>query len=54
VAGEQSVFHLHLHVVPRHDGDGLDLASWWRRRMQNPERASLDAVAKRLGGGSRP
>jgi len=48
VAGEQSVFHLHLHVVPRHDGDGLDLTSWWRPRMQEPGRAVLDSVARRL------
>lgn len=26
-AGEQSVFHLHLHVVPRIAGDALDLTS---------------------------
>ncbi len=24
-AATQSVFHLHIHVVPRHDGDGLAL-----------------------------
>jgi histidine triad (HIT) family protein len=48
LAGEQSVFHLHLHVVPRHEGDGLDLTSWWQLRMQTPERAALDSVALRL------
>jgi histidine triad (HIT) family protein len=25
VAATQSVFHLHLHIVPRHEGDGLNL-----------------------------
>lgn len=24
-AATQTVFHLHIHVVPRHDGDGLHL-----------------------------
>lgn len=25
VPATQSVFHLHIHIVPRHDGDGLHL-----------------------------
>lgn len=25
VPATQSVFHLHIHIVPRHDGDGLQL-----------------------------
>jgi histidine triad (HIT) family protein len=53
-AGEQSVFHLHLHVVPRHDGDGLDLTSWWQRRMLKPEREDLDQIAKLLSVGPLP
>jgi len=48
VAGEQSVFHLHLHVVPRHDGDGLGLTEWWQERFKHPERAILDSIAKQL------
>jgi histidine triad (HIT) family protein len=49
-AGEQSVFHLHLHVVPRREGDGLDLTSWWQSRMESPkpERDVLDSIAERL------
>jgi histidine triad (HIT) family protein len=47
-AGEQSVSHLHLHVVPRHEADGLDLTSWWQKRMQQPDRAALDSIADRL------
>jgi histidine triad (HIT) family protein len=47
-AGEQSVFHMHLHVVPRHDGDGIGLAAWWGTKMHRAERAALDATAARL------
>ncbi len=28
---QQSVFHLHFHVVPRYENDGLDL--WFRNRL---------------------
>ena len=47
-AGEQSVFHLHLHVVPRAPSDGLDLTSWWVRRVLKPSRAELDRVAAKI------
>lgn len=47
-AGEQSVFHLHLHVVPRHEGDGLALTEWWQQRIEKPARDALDTIAERL------
>lgn len=50
LAGEQSVFHLHLHVVPRHEGDGIDLTSWWEQRLQKPARAALEATAAWMSG----
>jgi histidine triad (HIT) family protein len=49
-AGEQSVLHLHLHVVPRMETDGLDLTSWWAARMKTPPRPALDSIAARLRG----
>ena len=48
VAAEQSVFHLHLHVIPRRGDDNLDHASWWAARMRKPPRDELDAIAARL------
>ncbi|MFM8755711.1 MAG: HIT family protein [Limnohabitans sp.] len=42
--GEQTVFHFHLHVVPRHAGDGIALA--WPRK--DPERQVLEGYAQRL------
>lgn len=43
-AGFQTVPHIHLHVLPRHTGDGVDLA--WPKR--NPDGAALEALAARL------
>lgn len=30
VAAMQTVFHMHMHVVPRYDGDGLMPSGGWR------------------------
>ena len=43
-AGDQTVFHFHLHVVPRHPDDGVALA--WPRK--NPPREMLEGYADRL------
>lgn len=42
--GDQTVFHCHLHVVPRHRDDGITL-SWPRK---DPPAATLHAYAQRL------
>lgn len=42
--GEQTVFHFHMHVVPRHAGDGIALT--WPRK--SPPREILQAHADRL------
>lgn len=43
-AGWQTVPHLHLHVLPRHDADGVELT--WPRKEPGIER--LRALAARL------
>ena len=44
--GDQTVFHFHLHVVPRHGNDGIAL-SWPRK---NPPREVLEEYAGKLRG----
>jgi diadenosine tetraphosphate (Ap4A) HIT family hydrolase len=44
VAAGQEVWHVHLHVLPRHRGDGMGFTADW----QTPERAELDAAAARV------
>lgn len=43
-AGWQTVPHLHLHVLPRHADDGVDLV--WPRK--NPPLEELQALARRI------
>jgi histidine triad (HIT) family protein len=43
-AGWQTVPHLHLHVLPRHQGDGVELT--WPRK--NPAMAELRALAAKI------
>ena len=45
-AAGQTVFHYHVHLIPRYDGISLDLHG--RRRA---DRAELDRVAERIRGG---
>lgn len=42
--GEQTVFHFHMHVVPRHAGDGIALT--WPRK--DPARPLLENYAQQL------
>jgi histidine triad (HIT) family protein len=43
-AAEQTVFHFHIHVLPRRVGDGMKLV--WP--VKNPPREELEASAARI------
>ena len=43
-AAGQTVFHYHVHLVPRHEGDGMALA--WP--VKNPPREKLEDYAARI------
>lgn len=45
-AASQTVFHAHLHVIPRHDGDKLSFAKGFLTRRAG----DLDAIAELLRG----
>ena len=40
----QTVFHFHLHVLPRHEGDGMQLV--WP--VKNPPREQLEACCAQI------
>ena len=46
-AAGQEVFHVHLHVFPRWEGDGFGLR-FGAKYLNMPTRAELDEVARRL------
>jgi histidine triad (HIT) family protein len=43
-AAGQTVFHYHVHLLPRHAGDGMELA--WP--LKNPPRERLEEYAARI------
>ena len=43
-AAGQTVLHLHIHLVPRHDGDGMAL-TW---PVKNPPREKLEEAAAKI------
>jgi histidine triad (HIT) family protein len=43
-AAGQTVFHYHVHLLPRHAGDGMQL-TW---PVKNPPREKLEAYAARI------
>jgi histidine triad (HIT) family protein len=43
-AAGQTVFHYHLHLLPRHAGDGMEL-TW---PVKNPPREKLEAYAAQI------
>ncbi len=45
---EQSVFHLHVHIIPRSPDDDLRWNDWWKTKAFTPPTAELNALAKKI------
>jgi histidine triad (HIT) family protein len=43
---EQSVFHLHVHVIPRQSYDDLRWNDWWQTKVHFPGNVELDGLAR--------
>ena len=44
---EQSVFHLHMHVIPRTADDGLQMSAWWETKVGHPSKEEMVRMAER-------
>jgi histidine triad (HIT) family protein len=44
----QTIFHFHVHVLPRHTGDDMEFQRWWFSRSHRASREELDALASKL------
>jgi len=42
----QSVFHFHLHIIPRYAGDNLNERAWWKPKLELQSR--FGETARRL------
>ena len=47
---EQSVFHFHLHIVPRYKNDGLEMNKWWQSKTQKADFEQLKIWQKEILG----
>jgi histidine triad (HIT) family protein len=45
---EQTVFHLHVHVIPRRVGDDLHWSEWWATKVFKPSRTELVDLAQKI------
>ena len=43
----QTIFHVHFHIIPRRDGDGIEIESWGRKDISEEEFLSLFNNLKR-------
>lgn len=48
VAAEQSVFHFHIHIVPRYDDDGLQMNQWWQTKTKPVSLEELKKLAEEI------
>ena len=47
-AAEQSVFHFHLHIVPRYENDGLNMNNWWQTKTKKANIEELKKLAEEI------
>jgi len=51
---EQSVFHLHIHVIPRLPNDDLRWNDWWQTKVRPADEPTIVALAAALRGSTQP
>ena len=46
----QTIYHFHLHILPRHEGDDPEFQRWWFSRSHKASRDELNALVLRILG----
>ncbi len=44
----QTIYHFHVHILPRKAGDDTEFQRWWFSRTHKASRQELELLAKRL------
>jgi histidine triad (HIT) family protein len=47
-AAGQDVFHFHMHIIPRREGDQLNLKEWWLSKARPASEGELSSLATKL------
>jgi len=47
---EQSIFHLHVHIIPRMPNDDLRWNDWWATKVFTPPKPELVSLAQKIRG----
>jgi len=47
-AAEQTVFHFHIHVIPRKEGDHIHFNEWWATKAISSNKPGLEQLAAEL------
>ena len=44
----QSVFHIHMHVIPRRTNDNINIAEWWKEISHGLEASEMKELTSKL------
>jgi histidine triad (HIT) family protein len=47
-SADQTVFHIHLHVIPRRKGDKMNIGEWWKEKSGGLEEVKIPEILKML------
>ena len=47
-SADQTVFHIHLHVIPRRKGDNMGIGDWWREKSGGLDETKIPEILRML------
>ena len=49
-AGEQTVYHFHIHVIPRKERDHINFNEWWATKLVPIDESGFDSLVRKFQG----